>query len=106
MTIISQGGTTEILVITMMINKTTSIKRDLMMLTVRMKEGGKLGLIGSRLTLMMSMMMMTTKGYSKEVCLEVDPEDLQDCLLLKRAMTEDLPTWKLALRFICQNSWY
>jgi hypothetical protein len=87
----------------MMINRMISIKRDLMMSTVRMNEGGKPALIGSRLTLMMSMMKTITRGYLKEGSLEVDQEVLQDCLLSKRAMTVDLPIWKLDLRFTCQN---
>jgi hypothetical protein len=88
----------------MMINRMISIKRDLMMSTVRMNEGGRPALIGLRLTLMMSMMKTITKGCLKEDSLEVGPEVLQDCSLSKRAMTVDLPIWKLGLRFTCQNS--
>jgi hypothetical protein len=88
----------------MMMIRRNSIRRGRMSIA-RMKGGGRPVLIGSRSTLMMSMMKMTMRGYSKGGCLEVGLGDLQDCSLSKRAMIVDLPIWKLGQRFTCQNSW-
>jgi hypothetical protein len=100
---ITQEEITGISVTMMMTIRRRSIKRDRMSIA-RMKGGGRPVLIGSRSTLMMSMMRMTMKDSSKEGCLEVGLGDLQDCSLSRRAMTVALQIWRLVLRFICLNS--
>lgn len=70
----------------MMITMDSNNLKDRMMSTVRMNEGGRQALTGSKSTSMMSTMKTIMKDCSREVSLEVDPEDPLDYSPSKKAM--------------------